>query len=114
MERSVSLVRVKCGNEVLQLLRAPSKGREQSWDLPGGHAEGQETPARTAARELKEETGISVQPSTLQMVRAFMRSDGKSFYVFELRTISRPPVRISNEHTDYRWTEDNDGLYGRS
>ena len=112
--QSVSLVRVLADGEVLELQRHQKDSSGRAWDLPGGHAEKQESPDRTAARELKEETGISVRPATLQMVKSYTRPDGKLFYVFELRTVEKPPVRLSSEHSGYRWTADNAELYGRA
>jgi len=111
---SVSLVRVLTGGHILELQRHEADTSGRGWDLPGGHAEEQESPDRTAARELKEETGISVRAQTLQMVKTYARPDGKLFYVFELRTVERPPVRLSSEHSGYRWTPDNETLYGRA
>ena len=110
---SVSLVRVLAGTSVLELLRAPEATRPEQWDLPGGHAEKSEAPSQTAARELYEETGISVKPSTLTLVKAYARTDGKLFYIFELRTLCRPPIQISSEHTQYRWIEDDAPRFGR-
>jgi len=112
--KSVSLVRVLTGGEVLELQRHQKDSSGRSWDLPGGHAEKEESPDRTAARELKEETGISVRPVTLQMVKSYTRPDGKLFYVFELRTVEKPPVRLSEEHSGYRWSPDSQTLYGRA
>jgi ADP-ribose pyrophosphatase YjhB (NUDIX family) len=48
-DRKVLLVRRK---------HAPFAGL---WSLPGGKAEGQETPRETACRELKEETGLEAE-----------------------------------------------------
>jgi 8-oxo-dGTP pyrophosphatase MutT (NUDIX family) len=36
--------------------------REYGWSCPGGHVEGDEDPAATAARELSEETGLVLEP----------------------------------------------------
>ena len=115
MASRVSLVRVLTGGQILELQPVPEDsqpGRE--WDLPGGHAEGNETPDYTAARELMEETGISVKPSSLQMVKAYQRADGKLFYVFELRTVGKPPVHLSHEHIGYRWRKDDNTTFGRT
>jgi 8-oxo-dGTP pyrophosphatase MutT (NUDIX family) len=111
----VSLVRLLTGNQVLELQRGPEDSKPgREWDLPGGHAEERETPDYTAARELKEETGISVRPSTLSMVKVFERADGKMFYVFEMRTVGKPPVRLSSEHVGYRWRKDDGSSFGRT
>jgi 8-oxo-dGTP diphosphatase len=46
----------------------PYKG---CWALPGGHVDAGETSIAAAARELEEETGISVQVADLHQVGAF-------------------------------------------
>jgi 8-oxo-dGTP diphosphatase len=38
------------------------------WDLPGGMAEGNESPARAVQRELREELGLDIQPGRLLCV----------------------------------------------
>ena len=114
MAQRVSLVRLMAGDQILELQRSPEDAKPgREWDLPGGHSEGSETPDYTAARELKEETGISVRPSSLGMVRVFQREDGKMFYVFEMRTVGKPPVRLSSEHVGYRWRKDDGSAFGR-
>ncbi|ARS90119.1 NUDIX domain-containing protein [Natrarchaeobaculum aegyptiacum] len=40
------------------------------WTIPGGHMEVGEEPAAAAARELEEETGISVDPDALEILDA--------------------------------------------
>jgi len=111
----VSLVRVLTGDQILELQRSPEDSKPgREWDLPGGHAERNETPDYTAARELMEETGISVRPYSLQMVKAYQREDGKYFYVFELRTVGKPPVHVSHEHIGYRWRKDDNTTFGRT
>jgi mutator protein MutT len=43
------------------------------WDLPSGHLEVGETPAEAMARECKEEIGVEVHPSDLQLVHTSFR-----------------------------------------
>lgn len=40
------------------------------WTIPGGHMEVGEQPAAAAARELEEETGVSVDPDALEILDA--------------------------------------------
>lgn len=59
---------------LLLILRGaePEKGK---WALPGGHMEIDETTLDAAARELVEETGLSIHCSRLQQVGTFDRVD---------------------------------------
>ena len=44
-------------------------GRDEGeWALPGGHGKPNEPPSVTAARELEEETGLSVEPDALTLM----------------------------------------------
>jgi 8-oxo-dGTP diphosphatase len=51
------------------------------WSLPGGKAEGRETPREAARRELKEETGIEADvEGVLDRVRVRVPAEGESGY----------------------------------
>lgn len=46
---------------------------EREWMLPGGHLEADEAPATAAVRELREETGLRVDPDDLALFDAVSR-----------------------------------------
>jgi len=48
-------------NQVLLMTRAVNKSYGGAWHIPGGKAEGNETPKETAIREIFEETGIHLE-----------------------------------------------------
>lgn len=50
--------------------------RQRGWDIPGGHREGDEPPAQTAVREVREETGVDVRVTGLFAVQR-LRVDGE-------------------------------------
>lgn len=68
------------------------------WTLPGGHVELDEEPAAAAARELEEETGVSVDPAALAIfdARSLPSRDGKRVvsiqYVVDRSATTGEPV----------------------
>ena len=54
-------------DDAILLVRAPSLGRE-SWALPGGSAEINESPSQTMIREIREETGYQTEVVKLAAV----------------------------------------------
>lgn len=87
LARIVSAVLVRDGR-VLLCLRSPHRRwRPCTWDLPGGHVEEGESDPVALARELCEETGVTVSPATV---------DGRA-----------PDVRIIDDEVDMRvWVVD--------
>ena len=96
-------------NEVLVLVRTKNRHRPFEPDLPGGSVDHGEGELTAAVREIKEETGIVVQPKD-------MRLDYAKTYVYEGRNISvtkllytcrlpnAPTVTLaSSEHETYVW-----------
>jgi 8-oxo-dGTP pyrophosphatase MutT (NUDIX family) len=68
-------VKVVVRNEGRVLLVRHTYG-DRHWDLPGGTADGDEAPADTVVREMREELGVS--PMTLRLMRAtHWRPSGK-------------------------------------
>ena len=66
------VVRAKDTGAVLQLLRSDGKG----WGVPGGKVEPDEEPTAAAVRELREETGVEVEPASLRELGRFPGVDG--------------------------------------
>lgn len=63
------IVHDKKAERVLLLQRGPeSKFAQGMWDLPVGKSKPGEPITQTAARELKEETGLVIDPAALQLV----------------------------------------------
>lgn len=52
--------------------RPPGAG---TWSIPGGHLETGEEPARAAARELREETAVTVDPDDLRIASGLYLGD---------------------------------------
>lgn len=67
------------------------------WDLPGGHLKQNESLAAGLEREVQEETGLSVKSSRLVDI-----DNNLHFFVAKYDS---QPVKISHEHTEYRFFE---------
>ena len=57
---------VACGNKLLWVQRA-LEPRRGLWAIPGGYMEAEETLAQAAARELREEAGVDLDPDDLEL-----------------------------------------------
>ena len=76
---------VPCANvavvddDAVLLVRRAAEPGTGDWTVPGGHLERDESPAEGAARELAEETGLSVDSADLSLfdARSFDPHDGK-------------------------------------
>jgi dATP pyrophosphohydrolase len=92
---------------VLLIRRSPDDIRRPlEWDVPGGHTDDDEYSAEAAARETSEETGIEIDPRTLQLVYAMTEvpKDVLSVtWVFYTAHVAMPDVSLSNEHVEFTW-----------
>ncbi len=92
----------------LLLLQSTSKKSEpETWGVPAGKIEKNESPESAAKRELFEETGILIdRNSQMQSLgKLYIRKPEIDYvyHLFKVRLNEVPDVRISNEHQDYRW-----------
>lgn len=72
-------------------------------DFPGGEVEPEETPEVAVAREIQEETGLSVDPNKLK--RLFAKQYQQTTHVlFETKLAELDAkIALSWEHKGYRW-----------
>ncbi len=102
-----------CGRFLL-LKRAPDKSEGSRWGVPAGKVEKGETLVAAMARELFEETGIEASQEELQRLgHLVIRKSSKHFrhylfryHLFRLCRSKQPQVIINEEHTEYRWVND--------
>ncbi|NP_001006918.1 bis(5'-nucleosyl)-tetraphosphatase [Xenopus tropicalis] len=101
-------VSAAAGDGIEFLLLQTSYG-EHHWTPPKGHVDPGEDDMSTALRETEEEAGLD--SSHISLVKGFckemnynVRNRPKTviYWLAELRDYTTP-VRLSNEHQDYRW-----------
>lgn len=98
--------------QILLTQQAKGKTDEGMWGVPAGKLEPGETPEAAARRELFEETGIRLAPHfqiTHLITLYICKPDLHYIYhMFKVHLDKKPPIRISVEHSDYRWANSND------
>lgn len=96
-------VLIVCGDAVLAQQGWLSTGK---WAFPGGGMHRRERPEHAAIRELREETGISVDASRLRPVGLMRQTTGQAhrFYGFVLELSEKPQLRLQKtEVTKAAW-----------
>jgi ADP-ribose pyrophosphatase YjhB (NUDIX family) len=95
---------IKQGDKYLILKRSPKAPvYPNHWDFPGGRLEHGEDATSGLEREVFEETGLKI--NVIRLVQTLNENPVKRnhFYIaFECRILSGE-VRLSHEHTAFRW-----------
>jgi ADP-ribose pyrophosphatase len=103
------------GKLLLQQRNEPQK----RWGLVGGLMELGESTKEVMIREIKEETGMTIEPSKLQLLDIYSGREnfatapnGDEFYAvitaYIIRDITEVPVINDNESLDFEWYDLND------
>lgn len=82
--------------------------RSQKPDLPGGLVDAGETCEQGAIRELREEAGIQVQTSDLELVQGFSyiwKDQDAVTRLMYFVEVDMPEVTLSWEHEGYWWMD---------
>lgn len=93
------------GEEILVMKRAGGFSAG-GWFIPGGHVEQGERPVESAARELFEEAGISVDPADLQLVDIMSYETGAGTahtIIYNGSCAAATEAAINEEHIYHRW-----------
>lgn len=102
----------KDGIEFLLLKRAPYQYYPNLWQMVSGKIKDSEKAYETALREIKEETGLS--PNQLWIapnINSFYSPDDEYISlipVFAAKVDFDSIVKISNEHSEYKWLKPED------
>lgn len=80
------------------------------WDLPGGRLDAKESWCQGLAREVLEETGLKV--NYVRKVRDWESKKWDTIGKTVLCEYVSGDVRLSWEHTEYRWMVQEDIIYG--
>ncbi|CAG4889359.1 hypothetical protein R69919_00722 [Paraburkholderia gardini] len=105
--KGAGIMLVTPDDEVLFLLRAPDANHPNTWDLPGGRADDDETPEETAKRECAEEIGAYPYGELSEIASTSSKDDSGSevdFVTYRqfIRYKFKPKIDKS-EHTQYKW-----------
>jgi ADP-ribose pyrophosphatase YjhB (NUDIX family) len=86
----------------IPLVRDPKKPDPNYWKLPGGRSIGKETPKQALIREIKEEVGLSLKPTDIEIVYEEER-EGHTFCLFQGAPVSLAGLKTKgNEGEDVK------------
>jgi 8-oxo-dGTP pyrophosphatase MutT (NUDIX family) len=102
-----SMAVVICPHDRVLILKRPRTLRKEEfpnkWCLVGGGALEGETPLQNVVREVEEETGIQLKPSTLHYLLNKREGD-KNYHFFYVRTDKQPNMMsVLDEHEEFKW-----------
>jgi len=106
------IFRKEKGKNLFLLLKYPAlshRSKKDYWDFPKGHIEKGETEIEAVKREVKEETGIrdlKFIKGFKESIKYFFKYKGENIFkvvVFYLAETNTKDVRISFEHSGYKW-----------
>ena len=103
------------GHQVVVIVPAGQRGPEQVLALPKGHLDQGETPLQAAIREVREETGLEVEPveelGEIRYSYERKRHTVDKRVVFYLLNYLRGELDHDHEIADVRWMELEDAAH---
>lgn len=96
---------IKKDDKFLILHRSPEAyAFPEHWDFSGGKLEPGEDPFDGVEREVMEETGIKIKAQkVLGVYEMKYKGDWLKFPVYKVEILSALDVKLSHEHTEYKW-----------
>lgn len=98
---------IECKNEILILHRNLKGSQGNTWGLPAGGINPNETNLDAAVRELYEETEYHARPEELEFIGIFDWKFPKiviHFFTYKLKLNSKFDVKVNpKEHQGYKW-----------
>lgn len=92
--------------KVLLARRFNTGYEDGNYSVPSGHIEGDETASKGLIREVKEETGIDLMPSSVRMIHIMHRKseDVRLDFFFEATSwVGEPKILEPNKCDELRW-----------
>jgi 8-oxo-dGTP diphosphatase len=105
-KESIAACYLECEGKLLLLRRSLTKKEGGLWGVPAGKIEAGETPLEAVQRELKEETGITVNQSELHdLGTLYIRKPeiDYTYTMFWLVLPKRPSVSLNDENDAIHW-----------
>jgi len=103
----VKAIVVNSDEEILLPRRSKTDTRRPlQWDIPGGFYDNDnETFPVACTREIKEESGLEVNPTNLKLIYACsdITEFGNVTWLFFITKVTKTGVTLSYEHSEYRW-----------
>ncbi len=98
----------------LLLKRSPDENYPNIWQMVTGKIKENEKAFEAALRELKEETGLNaLEVYSVPIVNSVYLSESDEVClipVFACRVNANSEVRISNEHTEFKWVDEEEAI----
>lgn len=105
--RAVAKAILVADDKILLLQRSADDFRRPlQWDLPGGALDNGEDVKQACAREVLEETGLSVGINNFKAIYAMtepVEGDVSCTFSFFLAMVDKTEPKLSSEHLDFRW-----------
>ncbi|MGW4246507.1 NUDIX hydrolase [Nocardia sp. NPDC004722] len=107
-EKHLVYCRIERAGTVLLIRRAPGVFLAGRWELPGGGVESGEHPDAAAVREVREETGLSVEVLAERSTHSWMDVAGRPLHIhariYEATEHTPNPVVLNPaEHDNHAW-----------